>query len=101
VAVVIAAGGYPEQVETGVPIHGLDDVHSDNVAVFHGGTRAHDGRVVSSGGRILAVSAWGDDLRGALDTAYHAVDHIRIDGSFHRNDIGRRHLGAGNERTTR
>ncbi|HET6348630.1 MAG TPA: phosphoribosylamine--glycine ligase, partial [Candidatus Krumholzibacteria bacterium] len=63
--VVVASRGYPEHAETGVAVEGTDEIRGDHVAVFHGGTRMQAGRMVSSGGRILAVSAWGDDLRGA------------------------------------
>jgi phosphoribosylamine--glycine ligase len=94
VAIVIAARGYPDHPETGAPIEGLGEIRGDNVVAFHGGTRRDDGRIVSSGGRILAVSARAGSLRGALDAAYDAVHKIHIPGAFHRTDIGRRHLHA-------
>jgi phosphoribosylamine--glycine ligase len=98
-AVVIAARGYPEHAETGVVVEGLDEVRGADVVVFHGGTRRDGERVVSSGGRILAVSARADSLRAALDEAYAAVGRIRIDGAFFRGDIGRRHSTQPTERT--
>jgi phosphoribosylamine--glycine ligase len=70
-AIVVAARGYPDHPETGVPVEGLDEIDSASV-VFHGGTRASEGRIFSSGGRILAVSAYGEDLRRALDAAWPA-----------------------------
>jgi phosphoribosylamine--glycine ligase len=97
--VVIASRGYPEAYETGVAIDGLDDVHGDGVAVFHAGTRARDGRVVTAGGRVLAVTAWASGLPAAVSAAYGAVARVRFEGAFHRRDIGRRHLAAGAERT--
>ena len=100
-AVVIAAKGYPNEPETGVPVEGWNNVPGQNVAVFHGGTRAQENRILSTGGRILTVSGWGDDLPGALDAAYDAVRRINIAGSFFRSDIGRRHIGADRERTKR
>ncbi len=100
-AIVIAARGYPDQPETGVPVDGLDEIPGDAVAVFHGGTRAEGTGTLSSGGRILTVSAWSDDLSRALENAYAALGRIRIAGSFFRSDIGRRHLGANRERTKR
>ena len=100
-AIVVAARGYPDHPETGAPIDGLHGIDRDDVVVFHGGTRADAGRVVSSGGRILAVSARAGDLRAALDLAYDAVQRIHIPGAFHRTDIGKRHLDATNERTKR
>jgi len=98
-AIVIAAKGYPDQPETGTPVEGLNDIPGENVAVFHGGTRTDGNTTLSTGGRILAVSAWGDDLARALEGAYAAVSRVKIPGSFFRSDIGRRHAGAHKERT--
>ncbi|HKW13258.1 MAG TPA: phosphoribosylamine--glycine ligase [Candidatus Krumholzibacteria bacterium] len=100
-AVVIAAKGYPGEPETGSPVEGLNDIPQGNVAVFHGGTRTEDNKMLSTAGRILTVSGWGDDLQSALDAAYDAVRRIKITGSFFRGDIGRRHIGADRERTKR
>jgi len=97
-AIVVAANGYPEAPETGVAVEGLNDIPGGKMAVFHGGTRNEDNRTLSSGGRILTVSAWGDDLPGALETAYAAVRRIKISGAFYRSDIGRRHVGVDRER---
>jgi len=96
---VVAARGYPERAELGALIDGLDAEHAPDVMIFHAGTRAQAGRVVSAGGRILTASAWAPTLRGALDAAYAAARHIHIDGAFYRTDIGRRHLDAARERT--
>jgi phosphoribosylamine--glycine ligase len=100
-AIVIAAKGYPNEPETGVPVEGLSEITGDNVTVFHGGTRIEGNKTLSTGGRILAVSAWGSDLAHALEAAYAAVGRVRIAGSFFRGDIGRRHTGADRERTKR
>jgi len=100
-AVVIAARGYPERPETGSVIEGLNETRDESVVVFHGATLAERGKVVSSGGRILAVSARAPDLRRAIDRAYATVSRIRISGAFHRRDIGKRYLDASNERTKR
>jgi phosphoribosylamine--glycine ligase len=100
-AVVIAAKGYPNEPETGVPVSGLSDVSGSNIEVFHGGTRSEDNKILSTSGRILTVSGWGNDLQSALDAAYDAVRRITIPGSFFRGDIGRRHTGADGERTKR
>jgi phosphoribosylamine--glycine ligase len=100
-AVVMAAKGYPNQPETGSTVEGLNDIPGENVAVFHGGTQVEETRTISTGGRILTVSGWGDDLQSALDAAYDAVRRINIAGSFFRGDIGRRHIGADRERTKR
>jgi phosphoribosylamine--glycine ligase len=98
-AVVIASRGYPEHAESGVPVAGLDDVRGSGVVVFHAGTRLEGGRVLSAGGRVLAVTAWARDLRGALEAAYAAAARIHIDGAFYRRDIGWRQLAASEERT--
>jgi phosphoribosylamine--glycine ligase len=100
-AVVIAARGYPESPETGVPVDGLNEVSGERVMVFHGGTRVEGDRTYSSGGRIVTVSAWAESLRGAIDAAYDAVRRVRIAGAFYRGDIGRRHVDASRERTKR
>jgi phosphoribosylamine---glycine ligase len=89
VAVVVAADGYPAGPRTGDTVHGLADVgRLDGVEVLHAGTRADDeGRVVTSGGRVLAVTAVGKDVADARAKAYDGVALLRIDGSHHRTDI--------------
>jgi phosphoribosylamine--glycine ligase len=89
VAVVVAADGYPAGPRTGDTVHGLADVgRLDGVEVLHAGTRADgEGRVVTSGGRVLAVTAVGKDVADARAKAYDGVALLRIDGSHHRTDI--------------
>ena len=95
--VVLAAKGYPVKPETGEVIHGLDDVKViSNVEVFHAGTvspeRGPDTGVsslyVTAGGRVLGVTATGEDINSALGTAYAAVDRISFNGMQFRRDIG-------------
>ena len=94
--VVIAAGGYPGKVRSGDPIAGLDAPDADDVKVFHAGTRlGDDGRVLTAGGRVLAVCALGDDLAEAGERAYARARAIRFDGAFFRRDIGHRALRRG------
>jgi len=88
--VVMAAGGYPDQYRKGDVITGLDGIDSDTVKVFHAGTRIVDGHVVTSGGRVLCVTALGRDVRAAQRAAYAAVDRIQWRGAFCRTDIGYR-----------
>ncbi|HVI96389.1 MAG TPA: phosphoribosylamine--glycine ligase [Anaeromyxobacter sp.] len=91
VGVVLAADGYPAKPRTGDPIDGLDGPWPEGVQVFHAGTaRAQDGRVVTSGGRVLTVCALGDALDDAARRAYDAAARIRFRGMQYRKDIGKR-----------
>jgi len=85
--VVMASGGYPGSYRTGIPIQGASD--DPGVKVFHAGTRIEDGILVTSGGRVLAVSAVGGTLEESLDMAYRAVAGISFEGACFRKDIGR------------
>jgi phosphoribosylamine---glycine ligase len=89
VAVVVASEGYPATPRTGDAIHGLMDAERvEGVDVIHAGTaRGEEGTLVTSGGRVLAVTAVGSDVADARTRAYEAVGKIRIDGSHHRTDI--------------
>ncbi|HTJ47387.1 MAG TPA: phosphoribosylamine--glycine ligase [Kofleriaceae bacterium] len=89
VCVVVAAAGYPDTPRTGDPIEGLP-ADQDDLVVFHAGTARADGKVVSSGGRVLGVTALGDGVDAARARAYDAVARIRLDGMQFRRDIGRR-----------
>ena len=91
--VVLASGGYPGSYEKGFPIHGLDEAAGEDVVVFHAGTRRDGDQVVTAGGRVLGVTALGDDLAEALAKAYVAVEAIRFEGRQYRRDIGRKGLG--------
>ncbi|MGH9718345.1 MAG: phosphoribosylamine--glycine ligase [Candidatus Acidiferrales bacterium] len=93
VCVVIASEGYPVGPKTGVPIDGLDEAsHVQGAVVFHAGTRKVGSTFRTTGGRVLIVSARGDDLASACRIAYQAASKIGIAGSFYRRDIGRRAL---------
>ncbi len=93
VGVVMAADGYPGTVRKGDPIDGLDTCDaSPDVEVFQAGTRAESDAVVTNGGRVLCVTALGDDLREACERAYAACAGIRWAGAFYRRDIGWRAL---------
>jgi phosphoribosylamine--glycine ligase len=93
VCVVMASCGYPEAYERGKPITGVDQATQvPGVAVFHAGTARRDGRLVTSGGRVLGVTARAPDLRQALDRAYQTVHRIAWDGVHYRTDIGRKAL---------
>ncbi len=87
--IVLAAEGYPEAPRTGDAIHGLPKAEED-FHVFHGGTALQKGEVVTSGGRILTVTALGDSVRMAQRRAYQVADQITFDGCQMRRDIGHR-----------
>jgi phosphoribosylamine--glycine ligase len=86
VSVVLAAGGYPGTPETGVPIDGLE-LELPNTFVFHAGTAIKGNRVVTSGGRVLSVTAWASSLEAARELAYQRVAKIHFAGSQYRRDI--------------
>ena len=89
VCVVMASEGYPGSYPKGKVISGLDELSDlSDVVVFHAGTAKKDGRVVTSGGRVLGVTALADDLKAARDKAYAAVEKISFSGVQYRHDIG-------------
>ncbi len=93
VCVVLASGGYPGKYEQGLPIAGLQDVSGqDRVAVFHAGTAWKGEDVVTAGGRVLGITAWGSSLRAAHDRAYEAGRCIKFEGQYCRTDIAGRVL---------
>ncbi len=91
VCVVMAAGGYPGNYEAGKVIFGLDRV-SDKAVVFHSGTRQEAGRTLTSGGRVLGVTALGQGIAAALGHVYAEAAKISFEGAHYRRDIGRRAL---------
>ena len=90
--VVMASGGYPGSYPKGIEMHGLDENGQvDGVTVYHAGTKYENGKFLTNGGRVLGVTALGDTLDQALDTAYAAVEKISFEGAMYRKDIGRTH----------
>ena len=108
-AVVLASGGYPGDYRRGLPITGLEHIdgaepsalkvqwamNKIRVKVFHAGTALHDGRLVTDGGRVLAVTAMADTLEHAVATAYQAADMIHFEGKHMRRDVAHRALSPG------
>ncbi len=87
--VVIASKGYPQSPEKGKIIEGLEEVKNlEDVVVFHAGTTLKDGKVITNGGRVLNVCAYGNTLKEAKEKAYEAVSRIRFEGMQYRKDIG-------------
>jgi phosphoribosylamine--glycine ligase len=93
VCVVMASGGYPESYAKGKPITGIADADAmEGVKVFHAGTKREGENLVTSGGRVLGVTALGDTLAAARDLAYAAVDKIKFEGAHVRGDIAAKAL---------
>jgi phosphoribosylamine--glycine ligase len=91
VTVAVASGGYPGSYRTGFPIDGVELAgRVDGVTVFHAGTTERDGRVVTAGGRVLAVSAVGSSLSAARTQAYAACERLAFEGMWYRHDIAAR-----------
>jgi phosphoribosylamine--glycine ligase len=97
VCVVLSAGGYPGAYEKGKEIHGLEKLRGwSSGFVFHAGTAKEHNRWITSGGRVLGVTALGKDIAAAVHQAYRAVDEISWDGMHYRKDIARRALNKIN-----
>ena len=94
--VILASGGYPEKYETGKEISGLDAMgQCADASVYHAGTKlSEDGKLLTSGSRVLGITASGNDLPSALDKAYAAVRTVSFEGAHYRTDIGQRALAA-------
>jgi phosphoribosylamine--glycine ligase len=102
VTVVLASGGYPGPYETGRPIDGLEEAATvPGTVVFHAGTAERDGRVVTAGGRVLAVTGWGGTVAEARARAYEAASAISFDGMTLRHDIAAGVRGSGGSRSER
>jgi phosphoribosylamine--glycine ligase len=92
---VLAAGGYPDAPEAGRAIEGIDAASQvPGSIVFHAGTARRDGRIVTSGGRVLTVVGHSTTFRDAIETAYAAASRIHFDGMQYRRDIGRKALAT-------
>lgn len=90
--VIMASGGYPKSYKKGIEIIGLKDGQLDGVTVYHAGTKLEDNKLVTSGGRVLGVTALGDGIEDALNKSYAGVKAISFEGAHYRSDIGKRAL---------
>ncbi len=95
VTVVIASGGYPEKHVNGYEISGFNDVKPEEAIIFHAGTKTENGKTVTAGGRVLAVSAVSDDIKSTVDKVYKSVEKIKFENSYYRRDIAWRVLKNG------
>ncbi len=87
VTVMLVSGGYPGDYEKGKTISGLDKVTSDSI-IFHAGTKSDKDNVYTNGGRVIAVSSYGDTKNEALEKSFANAELIRFDGKYYRKDIG-------------
>ncbi len=94
--VILASGGYPESYPKGLPIQGLENgqVPGSSCTVYHAGTAQRDGQLITSGGRVLGVTATAATLQEALNKAYAGADQIHFEGMHRRSDIGQKALAA-------
>jgi len=91
ITVVLSSGGYPGDYEKGKEITGLDSV-SDDIIVFHAGTKSENGKILTNGGRVLNVTATGKSLVEAKNRVYSEIEKISFEGAFYRRDIAHRAL---------
>lgn len=92
--VIMASGGYPKSYSKGIEINGLTDGQLDGVTVYHAGTKRDGDKLVTSGGRVLGVTALGESIEDALAKSYAGVEKIKFDGAHYRKDIGQKALNA-------
>jgi phosphoribosylamine--glycine ligase len=88
VTTVVASGGYPGSYSKKKPINIPAGLQSDNCIVFHAGTTLHEGQLLTSGGRVAAVTALASNIGQAAEASAEAAGQIQFDGAFHRRDIG-------------
>jgi phosphoribosylamine--glycine ligase len=85
--VMIVSGGYPEEYEKGKEIFGLDKM--EDSLVYHAGTKIENGKLVTNGGRVLAITSFGNDFQEAIKKSYQNIDKLHFDKMYFRKDIGK------------
>lgn len=90
---VLASGGYPGEYATGIPIRGLDQITARNTQVFHAGTKSGpEGTILTSGGRVLGLTAWASTLQNAVNQVYQMAEVVTFENCHYRRDIAHRAL---------
>ncbi|MDR7077297.1 phosphoribosylamine-glycine ligase [Neobacillus niacini] len=84
---VMSSAGYPGPYEKGQVIHGLDQVVNPTI-IFHTGTAAKDGKIITNGSRVVGITAIGETLKEARELAYHSVEKVSFNSAHYRTDIG-------------
>jgi phosphoribosylamine--glycine ligase len=85
--VMMVSGGYPEDYGKGFEISGLENI--EDSLVFHAGTKLDNGKVLTNGGRVLAITSFGDDFQEAIKKSYQNIGRLHFDKMYFRKDIGR------------
>ena len=85
---MMVSGGYPEAYEKAKEITGIENVNVEDALIFHAGTTLKDGKVVTNGGRVIAVTAFGEDYKQALKKSYQNVEKLQFDKMYFRKDLG-------------
>ncbi len=93
VCVVAASGGYPDAYEKGKAIAGIPEANQKGAIVFHAGTKLEQDQVITDGGRVLGITALGDDFQQAIAIAYDALESVQFAGMYYRRDIGHKYRG--------
>ena len=89
VCVVLASGGYPDAYETGKEITGLDSLQNSDILVFHAGTKRHEGKLLTAGGRVLSLTARRPTIEAARRDVYRAIEKVQFEGMHYRSDIAK------------
>lgn len=89
VTVMLVSGGYPEDYKKGKEIHGLENFHHENLILYHAGTQLSEEKVLTNGGRVIALTGFGNTYKQAMSAVYGHIDQIKFDKMYFRKDIGK------------
>jgi phosphoribosylamine--glycine ligase len=94
VCVVLASGGYPGKFENGFEINGLGNITDEDTIVFHAGTKLKDGKLITSGGRVLGITSIAGDIKSAIKKAYENIEKVSFENMHYRKDIAQKALAG-------